>query len=144
MTLSSRSRLPRSSASCSIVSPMALSIASSWLVKWSIVAAATLVAVLSPRPLPMRFFHSARLRIMPARMVCSSHSRRIAGDGGVHGSGLNNSAYSQIRAASTLVGLVATELGGGEVTDLCRIGDADDVARLVQCQRHAEAMTAGR
>src|SRR5580658_7911542 len=80
----------------------------------------------------MRFFHSARLRTMPARMVCSSHSRRIAGDGGVHGSGLNNSVYSRIRAAST------------EVTDLCRIDDADDVTRIVQCQRHAEAVTAGR
>jgi hypothetical protein len=49
---------------------------------------------------------SARLRTMPARMVFSSHSRRIAGDGGVHGSGLNNSVYSRIRAASTLSVLV--------------------------------------
>jgi hypothetical protein len=43
-----------------------------------------------------------------------------------------------------LVGLVATELGASEVTDLCRIDNADDVARLVQYQRHAEAVTAGR
>jgi len=32
----------------------------------------------------------------------SSHSRRIAGDGGAQGSGMNISAYSRIRAASTL------------------------------------------
>jgi hypothetical protein len=86
----------------SIVSPIALSIASSWRVKWVIVAAASFVAVLSLRPLPLRFFHSVRLRMMPARTVCNSHSRRIAGDGGAHGFGLNNPAYSQIRAASTL------------------------------------------
>ena len=69
-----------------------------------------LVAVLSPKPLPMQFFHSARLRMMPARIVCSSHSRRIGGDGGVHGSGLNNSAYSRIKAASTLSVLLRPSL----------------------------------
>jgi hypothetical protein len=60
------------------------------------------VAVLSPRPLPRRFFHSVRFLTIPARTVCSSHSRRIAADGGVHGAGLNNAAYSRIRAASAL------------------------------------------
>src|ERR1700729_1311592 len=38
------------------------------------------MAVLSPRPLPRRFFHSARFATRPARTVCSSHSRRIAGE----------------------------------------------------------------
>jgi hypothetical protein len=58
---------------------MALSTASIRAVKCSIVAAARLVAMLSPRPLPMRFFHSARLLTMPVRTVWSSHNRRIAG-----------------------------------------------------------------
>ena len=92
LTLSSSSRLPRNVASWSIVSPIAWSIVSSWWVKCSIVIAANPVAVLSPRPLPRRFFHSVRLPMIPARTVCSSHSRRIAGDGGVHGAGLNNAA----------------------------------------------------
>src|SRR5271169_822206 len=55
-------------------------------------------------------FHSARLLTMAVRTVCSSHSRRIAGDGGAHGSGLNNSAYSRIRAASTLSVLLRPSL----------------------------------
>jgi hypothetical protein len=62
LTLSSRSRLPRKSASWSIVSPMALSIASSWLFDRR---GGRPGAVLSPIPLPMRFFHYARLLTMP-------------------------------------------------------------------------------
>ena len=46
----------------------------------------------------------------PARTVCSSHSRRIAGDGGIHGCGLNSSVYSRIRAASTLSVLLRPSL----------------------------------
>jgi hypothetical protein len=48
MTLSSSSRLPRSSVSWSIVSPIALSITSSWRVKCSIVAAASLTTLTTP------------------------------------------------------------------------------------------------
>ena len=55
--------------------------ASNWVVKCSIFAAANLVAVPSTRPLLIRFFRSARLLTIPARMVCSSHTRRIAVDG---------------------------------------------------------------
>ena len=58
----------------------------------------------------MRFFHSARLLTMPVRTVWSSHSRRIAGDGGAHGPGLNNSAYSRIRTASILSVLLRPNL----------------------------------
>jgi len=47
---------------------------------------------------------------MPARTVCSSRSRRIANDGGAHGSGLNNSVYSRIRTASTLSVLLCPSL----------------------------------
>ena len=43
-----------------------------------------------------------------------------------------------------LIGLVATEFGAAEVTDLGWIDDADDVPGVVQCQRHPEAVTAGR
>ncbi len=43
-----------------------------------------------------------------------------------------------------LVGLIATELGAGEVPDLRRVDHADDVTRVVQRQGYAEAMTPGR
>ena len=100
--------------------------------------------MLSPRPLPMRFFHSARLLTMPVRTVWSSHSRRIAGDGGAHGPGLNNLGVFADQNGIDFVSFVAAQFGAGEVTDLGRVGNADDVAGVVQRQRHAEAVTTGR
>ena len=41
------------------------------------------------------------------------------------------------------VGFVATQLGAGEVPNLCGVDDADDVARLMQCARDAEAKAPG-
>ena len=42
------------------------------------------------------------------------------------------------------VSFVAAQFGAGEVTDLGRVDNADDVAGVVRRQRHAEAVTTGR
>jgi hypothetical protein len=41
------------------------------------------------------------------------------------------------------VGFVATQLGAGEVPNLCGVDNADDVAPLMQCARDAEAKAPG-
>src|ERR1700694_3325806 len=52
-------------------------------------------------PLFLRFFHSVRPAMMPARIVCNSPNRRWASEGGTQGWGLNNSQYSRMCDAST-------------------------------------------
>src|SRR4051794_17696422 len=101
LMLTSRSRLAHSSGSSSIVSAMAWSTASSWEVKCWIVALASDSAMSSSMPLVLWFVHSVKPATVPARIVWSSHNRRRAGEGGVQGRGLNSSAYSRVRAAST-------------------------------------------
>src|SRR3954453_13921304 len=126
-----------------MVSAIAWSTALSWAVKWSIVAAATARAVAPAKPLVLRFFHSVRLPTRPARVVCNSHSSRIAGEGGAQGAGLNSSPYSRISAASTASVLLRPSLVRAKsriwagLTMLTTCG-------LLQGQGHAEAAAAGR
>src|ERR1700722_1559492 len=123
---------------------MTLSTASICAVKCAIVAAATPVAMLSPRPLPMRFFHSARLLT-----IAGAHGLEFAQPPHRRGrrcpwSRLEQSGVFADQNGIDFVSFVAAQFGAGEVTDLGRVDNADDVAGVVRRQRHAEAVTTGR
>ncbi len=78
-------------------------------------------------------------------MVCNSHSRRSAGAGGRQAGGrAEHGAILTDMPGIGLVGFVPSEPGSGEITDLRRIDDADDMACRVQHQGHAQAVAPGR
>ena len=121
---------------------MAWSIASSWEAKCRIVVSASDSAMSSVMPLPRQFFHSVRPATVPARSVCSSHKRGIAGDGGVQGRGLNSSAWGGY-APHQLGRFSAPQLRPRKVADLSWIDDAHDVPSLMERKRDAQAVASG-
>src|ERR1700693_990996 len=90
-------------------------------------------------PLFLRFFHSVRPAMMPARIACNSPNRRCASEGGAHGEGLNNTILTNVRRIDP-VSFVATQLGAHEVSNLGGIDDADNMTGLVQRTRDAETI----
>src|ERR1700693_1863605 len=94
-------------------------------------------------PLFLRFFHSVRPAMMPARIVCNSPQSTMGLRSRRPRLGLEQFAILANVRRIDPVSFVATQLGAHKVSNLGGIDDADNVTGLVQCTCDSETIASG-